>query len=110
MSLNAELATGTFTTVDVAIVAAVPSGQLFKSNFLTIQQPAGSTAKLLKIGRGTTATAANVKLTFDIPAGKYSAVLPLPFALPAGATLNGIVDTGTTELSFTVQGTKDIVA
>lgn len=110
MSLSAELANGTFTTADVAIIAAVPAGQLFTTNFLTVQQPTGSTAKLLKIGRGTTATAANVKQTFAIPAGSFSAVYPLPFALAAGQTLNAIVDAGTTELSFTVKGSKDIVA
>jgi hypothetical protein len=110
MSLMAQLGTGTVTTTDAAIVAAVPSGQLHKVQYITIQQPAGSTAKVLKIGTGTTATAANVKLTRSIPAGFYSEVILAPFTLAAAATLNAVVDTGTTELSYSVQGTKDLVA
>jgi hypothetical protein len=108
MSLNAELATGTVTTSNVAVIT-VPAGQLWKAAFITVQQPTGSTAKLFRVGRGTTATAANVKAAKSIPAGLYSDVFMLPFTLAAGQTLDLIVDTGTTELTYTIQGTKDLV-
>jgi hypothetical protein len=109
MSLPAELASGTVTTSNVAVIT-VPAGQVWKVNFITVQQPTGSTAKLFRVGRGTTATAANVKMAKSVPAGLFSDVYPAPFTLSAGQTLDLIVDAGTTELTYTVQGTKDIVA
>jgi hypothetical protein len=50
-----------------------------------------------------------VKAAKSIPAGLYSDVFMLPFTLAAGQTLDLIVDTGTTELTYTIQGTKDLV-
>lgn len=109
MSLPAELATGTVTTSDVAVIT-VPASQLWNVQYVTIQQPSTGVLKTFSIGRGTTATAANVKLSRVIAAGQYSEVILAPFKLAAAQTLNMVVSAGTTELTYTVQGTKDLVA
>lgn len=113
MSLPSELGSGTFTTSDAVILtgaAVVPAGQLWNVQYITIQQPSTGVLKTLSIGRGTTATAANVKLSRVIAAGQYSEVILAPFKLAAGQGLNGAVSAGTTELTYTIQGTKDLVA
>lgn len=107
-----ELATGTVTTSDVAVIT-VPAGEVWEVRYVTIQQPAASTAKNYKIGRGTTATAANVKAnrsSAQLTTAAYSEVIFLPLGLVAAQTLNMVVDAGTTELSYTVQGYKNKVA
>ena len=112
MSLMLELATGTVTTSDVAVIT-VPAGEVWEVKYITIQQPGSSTAKNLKIGRGTTATAANVKANRPsslLTTAAYTEVIFLPLGLVAAQTLNMIVDAGTTELSFTVQGFKTKVS
>lgn len=109
MALNAQLATGTVTTTSAAVIT-VPAGQLWKVQAITIQQPQSAVAKTFSVGTGTQATAANVKLSRAILAGQYSEVIHVPFTLAAAATLDMIVSAGTTELTYTVQGTKELVA
>lgn len=109
MAVNAQLATGTVTTSNVAVIT-VPSGQIWKVTAITIAQPSAAVLKTFTVGTGTQATAANVKLARAVPAGTYSEVIFVPFTLAAAATLDMIVSAGTTELTYTVQGTKELVA
>ena len=59
MALLSELASGTISTTDAAVIT-VPAGQLWKVQYITFAQPASGLAKTVSVGRGTTATAANV--------------------------------------------------
>lgn len=104
-----ELASGTVTTSDVAVITA-PAGELWEVRYITIQQPAAGVLKTFSVGRGTTATAANVKISRAIAAGQYSEVIYAPFGLVPAQTLNMVVSAGTTELTYTVQGFKSKIA
>lgn len=104
-----ELATGTVTTSDVAVIT-VPASQLWEVRTITIAQPAAAVLKTFSLGRGTTATAANVKAARSLAAGIYSEVIAIPIALVAAQTLNMVVSAGTTELTYTVQGYKTLLA
>ncbi len=104
-----ELASGTVTTSDVAVIT-VPASQLWEIRSITIAQPAAAVLKTWSLGRGTTATAANVKFARALAAGVYAEVIFIPLALVAAQTLNMVVSAGTTELTYTVQGYKTLIA
>ncbi len=104
-----ELASGTVTTTDAAVIT-VPASQLWEVRSITIAQPAAAVLKTWSLGRGTTATAANVKAARSLAAGLYSEVIFIPLALVATQTLNMVVSAGTTELTYTVQGYKKLLA
>jgi hypothetical protein len=109
MAALLELASGTVTTSDVAVIT-VPASQIWEVRSITIAQPSTGALKTFSLGRGTTATAANVKFSRAIPAGVYGEVIFIPLALVAAQTLNMVVSAGTTELTFTVQGYKTLLA
>jgi len=109
MAVNAQLATGTVTTTSAAAFT-VPAGQVWKVSAITIQQPAAAVLKTLSVGTGTQATAANIKLSRVIPAGQYSEVIFVPFTVAAAGTIDVLVSAGTTELTYSIQGSKELVA
>lgn len=109
MALLLELASGTVTTSNVAVIT-VPASQIWEVRSVTIAQPTTGVAKNFLLGRGTTATAANVKFQRAVPAGVYGEVIFIPLALVAAQTLDMTVSAGTTELTYTVQGYKTLLA
>jgi len=100
-----ELASGTVNTTDAAVIT-VPAGEHWEARQITLEQDSTGVAKVWRIGRGTTATAANVKQSRDISAGRYNEVIHIMFGLAAAQTLNMASSAGANELKYTVMGYK----
>lgn len=105
MALLVELAKGSVTTSDAAVIT-VPASQLWEVRSIAIFQPAAAVLKVWTVGLGTTATAVNVKLGRSLAAGFYSEVISFPCALDPTDTLNMVVSAGTTELTYLIEGYK----
>lgn len=104
------LATGNFTNADAAAIT-VPANQIWEVQNIYIQQPAGSVAKNVLIGTGTTATAVNVKISRTLAAGQYAENIYCPIALVAAATLNISESVAAnTELTYLIEGYKTLLA
>lgn len=108
MGLYTQLATGTITTTSAAAFT-VPTGQVWKVQSITIMQPAAAVAKIVSMGTGTQATAANIKIQRTIT-GAYSEVIFPNMAVTAAGTFDVLASAGTTEVSYSIHGTKDLVA
>lgn len=109
MSLNAQLASGTITTTSAAAFT-VPSGQVWRINTITLMQPAAAVAKVVSLGSGTQATAANIKIQRTYAAGAQSEILAPAFVVAAGGTFDVLASAGTTECTYSIHGVKDLVA
>lgn len=104
------LASGNFTDTDAAVIT-VPANQIWEVKNILIQQPTAGVPKVAQIGLGTTATAANVKLSRTLLAGQYSENIFVPIGLVAGATLNLKQSVAAnTELTYLVEGYKTLLA
>lgn len=102
------LATGTITTADAAAIT-VPAGQIWEITSITTQQPGTGVAKVVQIGFGTTATAANVKWNVNFAAGLGKDIFYPGWSLQPAATLNVVASAGTTECVYTVNGLKHVI-
>lgn len=109
MSLNAQLATGTITTTSAAAFT-VPAGQVWRIASITLMQPAAAVAKVISMGTGTQATAANIKIQRTYAAGAQSEILFPGFVVAAAGTFDVLASAGTTECTYSLHGTKDLVA
>lgn len=109
MSINARLGSGVFAAADAVIVAAVPTGQVYRINTITLSQPTGAATATVSIGIGTTATAANVRLLQTLTTGSAQTYILAPaLVLAAGETLNGVCTTAA-QTNYTVNGIRDVV-
>lgn len=100
------LGTSLVTTGDVALISAIPAGQVWEITAITITQPSTGAAKNVAIGIGTTATAANVKWNQAVTAGVFATAFYPGWALTATQTLNIVASAGTNEAVITVSGLK----
>lgn len=105
MALYTQLAAGTVTTADVAVIT-VPAGEAWAIYSITFFHPATGVLNTIQVGLGTTATPANVKYFSTLAAGIAKDTLYPGIGLPAAATLNMVASAETGIATFTVNGFK----
>lgn len=73
---------------------------------ITLHQPVGSSAKVISVGIGTTATPANVQYSVSFPAGQQSTTIYPGWVLTGTQTIN-VSDAVGAQANIKVSGFKD---
>jgi len=111
MGLTAPLGSQAVTTSNATLGVAVPTGQIWTIIAVNLQQPSTGDAKTVSLALGTTATAANVKRRYSVPAGVYNMPTDFPnIAMVAGEQVNVIGDGTTAQAVLSVTVRKELIA
>lgn len=110
MGLLVPLGSQLVTTSNATLGIAVPTGQIWRLRAINIQQTSAAVAKAILVAFGTTATAVNVKLRYQLTLGQTKAQDFPDLVMVAGDQINVITDLGTNEAVLSATVLKELIA